>query len=107
VQAFESIKTYDFGTWMIGIMRSFLSGGAAALGGITGSGIAGLNLRQTLIVTGSGFVVMGLYRLGEFLQLHGAPDKIQQALTVAENKAKETVAAVKDAKAAAPTQDKE
>lgn len=96
--AIDNARNYAWGDWWIGIMRAFLSGGAAALGGLSGSGIAGLNLRQTLIVTGSGFVVMGLYRLGEFLTLHGAPDKVQESLNVAEDKAKEAVAAVQDAK---------
>lgn len=105
--AIDNARSYAWGDWWIGIMRSFLSGGAAALGGLSGSGIAGLNLRQTLIVTGSGFVVMGLYRLGEFLTLHGAPDKVQENLNVAEGKAKEAVAAVQEAQKAATPIDKQ
>jgi hypothetical protein len=74
ITAIANAQRYDWGTWLIGIMRAFLSGGAAALAALGGSGLAGLNLHQTLIMTGSGFLIMGLYRLGEFLQLHGAPD---------------------------------
>lgn len=96
--AIDNAKHYDWATWLMGLMRSFLSGGAASLAALGGSGIAGLNLRQTLIMTGSGFVVMGLYRMGEFLTLHGAPDQVQEKLDVAEDKAKEAVAAVQDAK---------
>jgi hypothetical protein len=99
--AIDNAKSYDWRTWLIGIMRSFLSGGAAALASLGGSGLAGLNLRQTLIVTGAGFVTMGLYRLGEFLTLHGAPDAVQASLNVAEDKAKDAVSAVQDAKKAA------
>lgn len=74
-------------------MRSFLSGGAGALAGLSGSGMAGLTLRQTLIVTGSSFVVTGLYRLGEFLTLHGAPERLQQSLETAANAAAKVEAA--------------
>lgn len=105
--AIENARGYAWGDWLIGIMRSFLSGGAAALAALGGSGLAGLSLHQTLIVTGSGFVAMGLFRLGEFLTLHGAPDKIQSQLNVAEAAAKEAVSAVQDAKKSATPIDRQ
>jgi len=105
--AIDNARSYDWSTWLMGIFRSFLSGGAAAFAGLTGSGVAGLNLRQTLTVTASGFIIMGLYRLGEFLTLHGAPDKVQETLNVAEGKAKEAVAAVQEAQKAVIPIDKQ
>jgi hypothetical protein len=99
--AMDNARRYDWPTWWIGIFRSFISGGAAALASLTGSGIAGLTLKQTLTMTGSSFVVMGLYRLGEFLQLHGAPEKLQQSLDHAAAATKEASAAISEAKSAA------
>lgn len=95
--AIENAKSYDFQTWLIGIMRSFLSGGAAALASLSGAGISGLSLNQTLKTTAASFLIMGLYRLGEFVTLHGAPDKIDQTLAQAAQSAQATVVAVKQA----------
>jgi hypothetical protein len=99
MSAIDNARSYDFQTWLIGIMRSFLSGGAAALASLSGAGLAGLSLSQTLKTTGASFVIMGLYRLGEFLTLHGSPDKVDQSLTQAAQSAQATVAAVKQAQA--------
>jgi hypothetical protein len=76
LQAAHNASRYDWATWGIGIMRSFLSGGAAAM--LTGGGgaIAGITAKQQYIMMISSFIGMGIYRLGEFLQLHGAPDPI-------------------------------
>lgn len=95
---------YDWPTWMLGIMRSFLSGGAGALISGGGGAVAGITAKQQYIMMATSFLGLGLYRMGEFLQLHGAPDPIaaQAALQKAETAAKETVDAVKDAKAAVP-----
>lgn len=102
VTLITNAQGYAWGDWWIGIMRSFLSGGAAAFLTGTGGALIGIPGKQTLELMGINFLSMGLYRMGEFLTLHGAPDKVQQALDTAESKAKETVAAVQDAKAAAP-----
>lgn len=101
--AIDNAIGYAWGDWMVGLMRSFLSGGAAALLTGTGGAVIGIPGNQVWKLMGINFVLMGLYRMGEFLTLHGAPDKVQQKLDVAESKAKETVEAVQDAKdAAAP-----
>ncbi len=79
-------------------MRSFLSGGAIALTTGTGGALVGVPSRQLWTLMGINFVVMGLYRLGEFLQLHGAPDKLQETLQVAQEaqqKAGEAIATAK------------
>ena len=75
-------KGYDWGTWAIGLMRSFFSGGASAL--VTGTGGALVGIPQAMVwkLMGINFVVMGLNRLGEFLQLHGAPDPVQVSATM-------------------------
>jgi hypothetical protein len=96
--AITNAKTYAWSDWLIGIMRSFLSGGSAALISGGGGAIAGITAKQQYIMMGSSFLGMGIYRIGEFLQLHGAPDKIQQTLQVAAeatDKAKEAISVAK------------
>jgi hypothetical protein len=77
--AIENAKTYAWKDWLIGILRSFLSGGATALATGGGAAVVGIPAHQTWQLMGINFVLMGLYRLGEFLQLHGAPDTVQQS----------------------------
>jgi hypothetical protein len=74
-------RQYDWGTWMIGIMRSFISGGAGAFASGTGAmvlapdkfNVSG-HFGNTLALMGFCFFIAGAYRLAEFLTLHGAPD---------------------------------
>lgn len=105
----DNARRYDWETWMLGIMRSFLSGGAVAL--CTGGGCALLDIPGTKIwkLMALNFILMGLYRMGEFLQLHGAPDQLQASLQKAsdaadsaENDVRRAKAAVAQAKAIAP-----
>ncbi len=105
--ALDNARGYAWGDWLMGIMRSFLSGGAAALLTGTGGALLGIPGKQTIELMGINFLSMGLYRMGEFLTLHGAPDKVQEKLEVAEDKAKEVVAAVQDAKKSATPIDKQ
>lgn len=67
MNAITNAKHYAWGDWMIGLMRSFLSGGAAAL--VTGGGgaIAGISAKQQYIMMAASFFGLGLYRMGEFL----------------------------------------
>jgi len=112
MRIFKNASNLDWQSWLVGIMRSFLSGGSSAL--ITGGSGAIIGVSQThiLILMGSNFLLMGLYRLGEFLQLHGAPDQIQQQLTVATKEiqaaqvhADKATSAIEDAKDAAKVSD--
>jgi hypothetical protein len=90
---------------MIGIFRSFISGGSSAMvAGLSSMGIAPgtFNLTNsvgnTLKLMGVMFLFQGGYRMFEFLQLHGAPDKLQQTLQVAAeatDKAKEAISVAK------------
>jgi hypothetical protein len=96
--AIANAKSYAWGDWLLGLMRAFLSGGAIALTTGTGGAIIGIPSRQVWMLMGINFIVMGLYRLGEFLQLHGAPDKLQQTLQTAQEattKAGEAIATAK------------
>jgi putative Ca2+/H+ antiporter (TMEM165/GDT1 family) len=102
IRAFANAQRYDWATWLLGIMRSFLSGGAAALAALGGSSVAGISAKQTAIMTGSGFLIMGLYRMGEFLELHGAPDQLQATLDAAAVATKEAVKQVSKAQEIAP-----
>ena len=76
-------KQYDWPTWFLGIMRSFISGGSSAMvAGLTSIGIAPgtfnlhSSIRNTLELMGIMFMFQGGYRMFEFLQLHGAPDTL-------------------------------
>lgn len=116
IAAIRNAATYDWGTWLIGIMRSFISGASSAMVAAMGSiaidpanfNLSG-NLRHTLEMGGIMFLFQGGYRMFEFLQLHGAPDKLQQTLETAAIESNKAVAqankaadAVAEAKAAAP-----
>jgi len=98
--AVTNAKTYDWQTWFLGLFRSFLSGGAVALATLGGASAVGLDSAKAWKMVGINFIVMGLYRLGEFLQLHGAPDKLGETLQVAAD----ATAKASDAIATAKTQ---
>src|SRR5271163_3950132 len=109
VMMLTNAAKYDWQTWLMGIMRSFLSGAAMAL--TTGTGGALLSIPGPTLwrLMALNFVVMGLYRMGEFLQLHGAPDQVQASLKAAAEatqavaqQADAAAAAVKDAQNIAP-----
>ena len=76
MRAVQNAKEYDWQAWRLGIMRSFLSGGAAAFLTFGGAALAQLPPAKTWEMVGINFVAMGLYRMGEFLQLHGAPETV-------------------------------
>ena len=100
--AAANAKAYDWQTWLIGIMRSFLSGGAVALTTGTGGAVLGIPGRQVWALMGINFVLMGLYRLGEFLTLHGAPEQLAQTLQVAADATDTAKAAIETAKSQVP-----
>lgn len=96
--AVKNAQAYDWKTWLMGIMRSFISGGAAAL--VTGSGGAALGIQgwKVWALMGINFISLGLYRMGEFLVLHGAPDQVQEKLETAAVATQAASAAIADAK---------
>lgn len=109
MQAITNAKTYDWSTWTLGIFRSFISGGSSAMvGGMAGMGIAPdrfnltNNVSHTLELMGTMFLFQGGYRMFEFLQLHGAPDRLQGALETAQQATAVAGAAISEAKAALP-----
>jgi hypothetical protein len=113
--AVTNASNYDWSTWFMGIMRSLLSGGSASMvSGLASMGIAPgtFNLTNsvgnTLKLMSVMFLFQGLYRMFEFLQLHGAPDPIAQAaaLQKAAEATKEAQGAIAEAKATAPPADK-
>lgn len=80
-------QQYDWPTWWIGIMRSFISGGSSSMvAAMAGMGIAPDKFNLQTGATGGlwhtaelmvvMFVFQGLYRMFEFLTLHSAPDKV-------------------------------
>lgn len=86
----QNASGYDWSTWSIGLMRSFLQGGGGALVGILGPMATdgkdfnlGSGLSHTLISMLIGFCIAGLLQLGMFLKTHGAPDQLKAALASA------------------------
>jgi len=83
MDAITNAMGYDWPTWLLGIMRSFISGGSSSMvAAMGGMGIApdkfNLNagLGNTVKLMVVMFVFQGCYRMFEFLQLHSAPDKV-------------------------------
>jgi hypothetical protein len=79
-------------------MRSFLSGGSVALMTYGGASILKLPFKQSMLLMGINFLGMGLYRMGEFLNLHGAPDQLQVTLNKAAAAQQVATEAVEQAK---------
>jgi len=77
--------------------------------GLTSMGIApgtfnlSNSVGNTLKLMGVMFLFQGGYRMFEFLQLHGAPDRLQAALETAQAAQNVASNAIQDAKAAAPS----
>jgi len=78
-------ERYDWQTWLVGILRSFISGAAGAVVGVLGpmatdSGdfnfTSNAGLHHTLISMTIGFFISGLIHMAMFLQTHGAPDLV-------------------------------
>lgn len=103
----SSVSQYKWADWVSGILKSFISGGSAAVvSAFTTMGISpekyNLNagLGNTMKLAGIMFLAMGVYRLAEFLTIHAVPDQVAaaEAMQNAQVAAKETVAAIADAK---------
>lgn len=101
---------YDWSTWSMGLMRSFLQGGGGALVGFVGPMATdsrdfnlGSGLGHTAISMLIGFGIAGALQMGMFLKTHGAPDPIvAQALAEAaqaSSKATEAIHVAQDAAA--------
>jgi hypothetical protein len=112
ITAVANARAYDWSTWMMGIFRSVLSGGAVALTTLGGASYVGLSPKSMWTMVGLNFITMAGYRLGEFLTLHGAPDQLQAQLDTAAIAAKtaqaaagQAVQAVETAKTIAPPND--
>lgn len=112
MQILTNLSRYDWSTWFLGIMRSTIQGGAGGvIAGLLSMGIdpqhfnltAGLS--HVLEMVGGMFVLQGIFALCTFLQTHGAPDRIQEALASAEATSIATTAAIHSAQAAAPPQE--
>lgn len=81
--AIDNAMRYGWETWLIGIWRAVVTGGAnGVLGGLTTVGIDpshfnfNSGLRHTLSMMGAMFLVSGLISMFVFLQTHGAPDQV-------------------------------
>jgi hypothetical protein len=72
---------YDWQTWLMGIMRSFIGGGAGAAASAIGTGVVhpedlhGGLLKLLAAMTVS-FLFVGLVHMLIFLKTHAGPEKI-------------------------------
>lgn len=80
--AMSNAQDYDWHSWLIGIMRSFVGGGAGAVAGMLGPMATDGDhfnltngLHHTLISMGISFLIVGIMHMAIFLQTHSAPDK--------------------------------
>lgn len=97
-------RGYDWATWFMGIMRSFIAGGAGAVASPLGPMILdpkdynlGSGLVKVLISMLIGFGVSGVVGLAMFLKTHSGPDRIQESLAVAADATAQAGAAIADA----------
>jgi hypothetical protein len=79
----SNAKSYDWSTWFMGIMRSFIAGGAGAVAGVAGPMYQdpkdwnlGAGLHSVLVSMGIGFFISGVIHMMIFLQTHGAPEPV-------------------------------
>jgi hypothetical protein len=83
IAAASNLVDYDWQTWLVGIGRSFVGGGAGAIAGGAGPMYidpAKFNLsngvRALLTSMGIGFLISGIVHMAIFLQTHGAPEPV-------------------------------
>jgi hypothetical protein len=83
MQAISNAKQYDWATWLMGLWRSTVQGGAGAV--VSGLATIGIDPDHFNLTTGLGdvfkmigtvFLVMGVIHMFVFLQTHGAPEAI-------------------------------
>jgi hypothetical protein len=107
--AVSNAKQYAWGDWILGIFRAFISGGSAAMvAGFSSMGIAPdkfnltTGIGKTFLLMGVMFLFMGLFRMFEFLQLHGAPEQLQATLAGAAVASQTASDAIAQAQSQAP-----
>lgn len=107
--AVSNVKAYDWATWLMGIWRAFISGGAGAIAGAFGPMLTdpkdfnlGSGLGHTFSSMGVSFLLVGTVQMCMFLQTHGAPDQLKQSLDTAAAANKEAGQAIADAKTQLP-----
>lgn len=81
MQALTNARSYDWGTWLIGIMRSLVGGGSGGvLNGMLTMGLDPQNfnfttgVRKMLLMMGGAFLIGALVSMFIFLHTHSAPD---------------------------------
>jgi hypothetical protein len=79
--AITTARQLDWSGWLIGIVRSFIGGGAGAAAGALGPMATdsdhfnlGSGLHHTLISMGVSFLIVGLGHMLIFLQTHSVPE---------------------------------
>lgn len=106
---------YDWATWLVGILRSAIAGGALSLLNTNGTALIlpdSVNvttpggLHKYMILLGVFFVTGAMTHMAIYLSTHGAPDKLQQQLEKAAVATKEAQVAIVEAKASAPVESK-
>lgn len=101
MQAFATASKLDWSGWFYGVWTSTMSGAWGAVAGISGPMLTdakdfnlGSGLSHTLESMAIGFLLTGLFSLAKFLQVHPAPDKVQESLADAATANKEAGEAI-------------
>lgn len=81
------IQQYDWSTWLVGILRSFVAGAGGAVAGIAGPSVTdpkdfnlGVGLHHTLVSMAIGAGITGMVHMGIFLSTHGAPEPLSESV---------------------------
>jgi hypothetical protein len=83
IAAVTNAQRLDWSGWSLGIMRSFISGGAGAIAATTTVGFADPkdwgpnNLPHVALLFGVTFLGTGVIHMMTFLQTHPTPDAIK------------------------------
>lgn len=110
ITAMRNASGYDWASWAMGIFRSITQGGSnGVLAGLVSMGIdpqhfniTGGGLTHLLEMMGGMFLLSSAVGMFTFLQTHGAPDRVQQALQAAAAASAATSDAIRDAQVSAP-----
>jgi len=83
ITAVSNMKSYDWATWLVGIIRSVVSGGATSILNAGGTALVipesvntGAGLHKLLALLAVYFVLGAITHMAIFLSTHGAPDQV-------------------------------
>lgn len=110
INALSTVKQLDWSGWFLGLWTSTISAIAGAIAGALGPMITdpkdfnlGTGLHHTIVSVSIGAGITGVVSLAKYLQMHPAPDQLQQALADAAKSTQKAADAIGTAQANVPT----